>query len=213
MINFSDILSSMIYYNAHNYIKDKVHEKHLNNIISTIHVISTCILCFFYFQLNTNNTLYLLIATNSKGFYLYDSIHIYIKLNKNFSILNLIYIYHHLTSINTFAYDPILYKWIYILYIVEIANLPTKIVYYLIKEEKIKNKKFIMTNIMKIIQLIFYIYVRVYIVSFEYFNLFYTVEDNTPLLISFPLYIIGLIWTYSIYKSIKFDELSKLKLI
>ena len=57
---------------------------------------------------------------------------------------------------------------------------------------------------MKIIQLIFYLYVRVYKVSIIYFNLLFSVEDKTPLIINGPLYLLGLFWTYSIYKSTNF---------
>jgi hypothetical protein len=211
MLYISDIFTAMMYYNVNIYFNKKINEKHVINSVSTIHAASAFIFCFLYFNLNHNNILSSLIITNSCGYYLYDSIDQYIKLNKKFSIVNFGFLYHHLVSIYTFTnYNIETYQLLYLLYIAEIANIPTKIVYYLIKEEQIKNEKYILTNIMKIIQLIFYLYVRVYKVSIIYFNLLFSVEDRTPLIINSPLYILGLFWTYSIYKSTNF-KLIKLK--
>ena len=217
MLNFYDIISSMIYYSTHNYLKDKVHKKHLINSVSTIHALLSFLFCFLYLQSEKNKILLFLLITNSKGYYLYDGIDQYILLNNKFSLTNVAYIYHHLASVYTFSVSSEIYNWVYLLYLAEMANIPTKCVYYLIKEQQIKKEKYLLTTFIKIVQILLYIYVRVYIFTIEFYNLLsnYNLlvenEIEKVVIANIPLYLLGIFWTYSVFDSIKKDNIFKLK--
>ena len=218
MLSFYDILSSMIYYSTHNYLKDKVHSKHLTNCTSTIHAVSSFFLCFIYFNSQGNEYLYSLIEMNSKGYYLYDGVDQYILLNKKFSLVNVAFIYHHIVTAYSFSVPIEVYNWFYLLYVAEMANIPTKCVYYLIKEQQIRNEKYMLTTFVKIIQFLLYIYVRVFIFTKEFYKLLsnydFLLEYNIEkiLIANIPLYLLGLFWTYSIFISLKEDVINNLKI-
>lgn len=213
MITFINVLIAMIYYSVKNYYTNKIYKKHLINYLSSFHAISSCIFCFLYFQTNQNKFLGQLALGNTGGYYLYDTVEQYVNLNKKFSISTILYIYHHLTSLYTFNnYDLVKYKLGNLLYMAELANVPTKYVYYLLTEEKLNNNKYFITNIMKIIQLFSYIYVRIYKVSLLYYYLFYSVEDRFPLYLNLPMYVIGIGWTYAIYERTQFKNILKIKI-
>lgn len=201
MITVQNVLTSMIYYSVYNFYKGKVYEKHLINYISFFHAISSFIFCYIYFNTNNKKMLSTIIVGNTGGYYLYDTVDQYVKLNNKFSISNILYLYHHLVSLYTFNnYNLDNYKLLYSLYFAEVANIPTKCVYYLLTEEKINKKKYFLTNVIKIIQLLSYLYVRIYKVSAIAYSVYYSDDDNFPLYLNVPMIFLGYLWTWGIYQ-------------
>tara|TARA_Y100000591_G_C21804959_1_gene684276 strand:+ start:968 stop:1435 length:468 start_codon:yes stop_codon:yes gene_type:complete len=150
---------------------------------------------------------------NTGGYYLYDAIDQYVKFNNKFSISYVLYLYHHIVSLYTFNnYNVDNYKLLYLLYFAEMANIPTKCVYYLLTEEKINKEKYFFTNVVKIIQLLSYLYVRIYKVSAIVYDLYYNDEDNFPLYLNIPMVLLGYLWTWGIYQRTNFRNILKCKL-
>lgn len=98
-----------------------------------------------------------LMFLNTCGYYLYDGIKLIYKLKNKCDIANSLYLYHNIISIFIINYHRADVNWMEIFYWSEIANLQTNYVYYLLKKEKIENKKYVITEIAKIIQFIFYV--------------------------------------------------------
>ncbi len=213
MITFQNVVTAMMYYSVYNFYKGKVSEKHLINYISFFHAISSFILCYIYFNTNHNKFLSNIIVGNTGGYYLYDAIDQYVKFNNKFSISYVLYLYHHIVSLYTFNnYNVDNYKLLYLLYFAEMANIPTKCVYYLLTEEKINKEKYFFTNVVKIIQLLSYLYVRIYKVSAIVYDLYYNDEDNFPLYLNIPMVLLGYLWTWGIYQRTNFRNILKCKL-
>ena len=106
------------------------------------------------------------------------------------NFLRLLFIYHHLSSVYILSYEPdcLVYK---IIFWAEISNIPSYIVYHLIKTKPSSEtlKKW------KIIQKIVYTIVRIPILGYHSYYIYLSVEDKTPFFIGFPVYLMGIIWT------------------
>jgi hypothetical protein len=186
-----------------------VHPWLKENTLSLLHAIIT--LFFSAVWLKTNyDTLIPIVLFNTGGYYIYDIFNVGGKLMKKLDIMNSIYIYHHLVTLFGLSYSPYEFRWMEIMFWSEMANIQTKYVYYLIKQEKIQKKRFRETNMAKFFQFLLYAYVRIYIIPLLAYQEYTQKTDVLPLNMAMPMIPIGVIWTAFIFKSIRFEELLSL---
>ncbi len=185
-----------------------IKKEYISNTISSIHNILSIIITYMWLQYRKDYILYFMFL-NTGGYYLYDSFAILIKLRKKYNIMQSIYIYHHFVFLFVLNYHPNDVNWMELFYWSELANFQTKCVYYLLKKQKINNEKYTITEIAKIIQFIFYVYVRIYKLTYLTYIELNTAEILFPIQLCMPLLPIGYIWTLFIFKSINFNILCK----
>lgn len=200
------IIGIFFYYIVSNKLSNQINDIFVGNAVSSVHTLSAFILSALWLE-NKNEYIMNLMFLNTCGYYLYDGTNLIYKLKNKCDIANSLYLYHHIISIFIINYHPMDINWMEIFFWSEFANLQTNYVYYLLKREKLENKKYYITNIAKCIQLILYVYVRIYKLSLLTYIELNTTEYLMPIQLSLPLLPIGYLWTYFIYKSIHFNKL------
>jgi len=167
-------------------------QKMSNNFTALFHAIVTSGLTFGYLFLSPNNeSLYYVFKKFSTGYFLYDMIFCLKNLK---SPLKYVYLYHHMASMYYINSDT-LYSVEGVL-ASELSNIPSYIVYYLLKT---KNPN---VKLMKNIQFIIYSLIRLPLLGY-YLYLSYKIKGNKmPVYAMTPVYIMGLIWTKSLYKQL-----------
>lgn len=183
---------SFIYHQIYENFKLTQNTKLANNFTAATHASSTIFFSILYFFGSKNYST--LIQLNSGGYYLYDFYYIIQK--KQFDLLRIMYLYHHITVFIYILLDSNKFYWIYSLFFAELSNIPNYLVYYnlqLDKQLKLKDKSSTTTYYMKI-QLYSYGVIRIVILG--YFGLLDLQHDETPYIIYMMsiLYIFGLIW-------------------
>jgi len=154
------------------------------NTTSMLHAASAVIIKLF----GTSDLFFI----NTTGYFFYDII--YILINENINLMNILYLYHHLACLYYMTLDPKIFNWFNILPLGEFGNLPNYVVYYYLKTDK-NNKKI---KFWKILQKIVYTIVRIPIGGFL---LSYELSDQYKiykLLPIGPLYLLGIIWSIAI---------------
>ena len=182
---------SFIYNKIYENFKLTQNMKIANSFTSVTHVSFNIFLSILYFCTNKYS---ILIQLNSGGYYLYDSYYIIQK--KNFDLLRIMYLYHHITIFMYILLDPNEFNWIYTLFFAELSNIPNYIVYYnlqLDKKLKLKDKSPSTIFYMKI-QFYFYAIIRIFFIG--YFGFLDLLHDDVPYIIYMTsiLYVFGLIW-------------------
>jgi len=166
--------------------------KMANNFTALFHAIGSAGLTFSYLFLSPKNeSLYYVFKTFSTGYFLYD-IGFCIKHMKG--ILKYSYLYHHLASMFYINSNP-LYSAEGVL-AAELSNIPSYIVYYLLKT---KNPN---VKIMKKIQFIIYSFIRLPLLGYYFYLAYKNSGNKMPVYVLMPVYIMGLIWTKSLYKQL-----------
>jgi len=193
------IVSGLIYiwYNIYNKLSFEKDYKVRSNYISFSHsVISTFIgsryLSYKEPQMLSCLTLF------SMSYFLWDMLFL-IYNNKGRELY--MYIYHHLVSIFilVLASREHPYEYIHIFYIGELSNFFNYIVYHLIK----KKVSFTITNIIKIVQLFWFSYYRVYILLLMGINYTYVFDNLYFILILWSIYFMGIFWALGQFKNLK----------
>lgn len=170
-----------------NFLYKKHASKISRNYIALLHAISALTLSGLYL-ITKLIFLYNWMSIISTGYFLFDFY--YIILFENINFLRLLYIYHHICSIYILTYGPDcqVYR---IIFWAEVSNIPSYIVYHLIKT----NPSSVILKKWKFIQKIIYTIVRIPILGYQSYYIYWAVEDKTPFFIGFPVYLIGFIWT------------------
>ena len=166
--------------------------KMANNFTSLFHAIGASGLTFCYLFLSPKNeSLYYVIKTFSTGYFLND-IGFCAKHMKG--IVKYSYLYHHLATmfyINSNALYSMEGIWL-----AELSNIPSYIVYYLLKT---KNPN---VKLWKKIQFITYAFIRLPVLAYYVYLGYKNSGNMIPIYVMTPVYIMGLIWTKSLYKQL-----------
>lgn len=175
-------------------ISDKIN----SNYISCFHSVTGTVLSYNYlYSEMTDDYLRSLLYYFSTSYFLYDSSKILIQQRwKDWA-----YIYHHLVCsymLYHFSYGNDVELITKLFYLGEFSNFFNYVVYHIIKKKY--NQNFI--QCMKIIQLLWFAYFRVYrftMLSQEWYNGF---SNNIPFkYILISIYFMGLIWGWGQFKS------------
>ena len=166
--------------------------KMANNFTALFHAIGTSGLTISYLFLSPKNeSLYYVFKTFSTGYFLYD-IGFCAKHMKG--LLKYCYLYHHMASMYYINSNP--------LYsaegvgLAELSNIPSYFVYYLLKT---KNPN---VKLMRKIQFMTYSLVRLPLLSYYLYLSYKNSRNKMPVFAMIPVYIMGLIWTKSLYKQL-----------
>ena len=190
LVNFSTIFYCM--FNFFN--KYTNNHKLSRNYCSSIHIICCLFLPILKYYYN-NDYYYKINVLISIGYFIFDSI--YILLYNNYNVFNLCMLYHHIAISYLVSFDHNIYKTDTNLLLGEISNIPGNIIYYCIHSN---NNKYL--EKMKVIQIYSYFLFRVILISYVSFERFYYLLKNgyslTPFITSFPVYLMGLIWSFKI---------------
>ena len=170
-----------------------------NNFTAMTHATGGSILGFSYL-ISRNPMLYYFLKTFSTGYFLYDMNFILKK--GNFDQLNLAYLYHHFASIYIINKNPIIYKGGNILFWGELSNIPSYFVYYCIKH---KDNPAIAKHIPFLKKLQFFMYAGIRLPVMGYLAVKTLMTADKPLEFApvIPVYIMGTIWSYKMYKALK----------
>lgn len=188
------------------YIADKNYD--IANIFnSTTHAIIV-VGCYIFGI--AGSTLYYISIT----YYLVDTLYEFINLvpqNKNkpikIGLYNMGILIHHLIiiiSINYLYYEETNKRMYYAFYLAELSNFPMYVVKYL---KKVGYQNTIIVHAIIIIEIIGYIYLRLYLGGIEAIMLLF--EANSPWLIifaSFAMLIISAVWTYKLIRQIIYSS-------
>jgi hypothetical protein len=185
--SFFDSKMREIMYIRYTHLDNKITKKIARNFVCLFHAVVSVLLSFNY-MIRNNNFNYSFMENYSCGYFIFDFI--YILLYDKKSIVSCAYLYHHLASIYILIIgrDYYVYK---ILFWAEISNIPSYFVYHYIKTKSEDNVK-LWKNIQKIV----YIIVRMPILGYLSFDIFNKVENKYPIYICFPVYIMGIIWSF-----------------
>ena len=166
--------------------------KMANNFTALFHAIGASGLTFGYLFLSPNNeSLYYVLKKFSTGYFLYDMVFCLKNLK---SPLKYVYLYHHMASMYFINSNPL--YWAEGIGAAEISNIPSYIVYYLLKT---KNPN---VKLMKKIQFITYSLIRLPVLGYYLYLSYKNSGYKMPIYAMMPVYIMGLIWTKSLYKQL-----------
>ena len=179
----------------HNSLNSVMERNMANNFTALFHAVGctslglTCIL-------TKDTKLYHILTKFSTGYFLYDVEQSakYIK-----QPLSSVYMYHHLATIYYLHQDPIKYNIAPIIFFGELSNIPSYFVYYLIKKAKDKNQ----IAFAKKIQFYVYSLIRLPVATYLTYDVLKTVDNRIPVYAMLPVYLMGLIWTNSLWKKLK----------
>lgn len=182
------------YFSTHgNPIYRKIPNKISRNITCFTH---TCLgVCLSgYYQVSYSPTTFFLMSTVSSGYFLFD-IWYNIKYDSR-TISNLIYIYHHLVALFILnkSSEYQIYK---ILFWAEISNIPMYIVYHYMKTEPDSLK----LEIWKQIQKYTYLIARIPFLGYYSYQIYLITDEKIAFYLCFPIYLLGIIWTYILFSS------------
>ena len=185
IVNFSPIYYFM-FVNLNKYTNNK---KISRNYCSIFHIIGCLILSILKYY---NNIFFNINILLSIGYFIFDTI--YILGYSKYNLFNICMIYHHVAICYLLTLDHNIYQSDDILLLGEISNIPGNIIYHYIQ---IKDDKYM--EKLKIIQKYLYFIIRVIFYSYIIFERLIYLKNNNysmiPLMTSFPVYIMGLIWS------------------
>ena len=179
------------------YISSKQHKKLKNNYVSFTHALSCSIVSGSSIYLHYPTHLQHILLQLSTTYFSWDTF--IMILNKEYN--NVPFIYHHIVCFY------MLYKLKHneetelitnVFFIGELSNLFNYIVYHMIQT---KQPKHIITK-MKILQLLWFSYFRVFYMSRMLYNHFSNIKDNILAFNLVSVYMMGLLWGFKQLKSI-----------
>ena len=165
-----------------------------NNFTALSHAGGSSIMALSYL-LTKDTKLYYLLKKFSTGYFLYDTYHSakYLK-----HPLSTMYIYHHLSTIYYLHQDPEVYKTGQIMFLAELSNIPSYFVYYYLKTGKNTKK----IKILKKLQFYVYSFIRLPLLSYYAYNVIRNADNKIPVLTTLPVYFMGLMWSYKLWKNL-----------
>ena len=178
----------------HNSLNTVMERKLANNFSALFHAMGCGSLGLSY-MLTKNPDLYYLLKKFSTGYFLYDTVHSAQHIKQPLSSM---YMYHHLATMYYLHQNPTVYNTAQILFFGEVSNIPSYFVYYLLK--KGKNKKTL--ALAKKIQFCVYSFIRLPIATYLTYDVLRTVDNRIPVYSMIPVYLMGLIWTKSLWKNL-----------
>jgi len=186
MINI--LIISIIFYAIFRMFCVEYSYKLAENFTSAIHVfLSLVINCAFLYYNQIG--IYLIGVLITTSYYIFDLF--FLVTYKNFSLMTLAYIYHHIATIIYIHYNPYLYLCHYTLILAEISNIPALFIYYYLKADPNNSNLVIWKKIQKFVYIIIRIPLLVIIAYFIWINTY----DVHAMLICGPVYLMGIIWS------------------
>jgi hypothetical protein len=175
----------------------KFNKKLSANYVSFIHAVGAVLLGTMY-KLYQKKHIYHSLKLWSSGYFIADSIAL-IKTGK-ISIMNIAYLYHHTAATYILHQDPTKYMGPDLILWGELSNLPTYFVYHYLHTKILLAKQLFFW---KIFQKYVYTSIRVPIVSIIAINMWKKAQNKKPIMVIFPVYLMGLIWTAKILQEKK----------
>lgn len=169
--------------------------KIIRNSISFLHSFSVSILTYLYL-LNYNVNIKNIICIFSSSYFISDIL--YIIASKNYK-KEAMYIYHHIVLLLTLNYINLnedVEKYIDLIFIGELSNFFTYIVYHLIKT----NFNKIIINRVKFIQFIWFLYFRGYILTYRTIKHYPLIKSIIMKNLLLSIYFLGIMWIISQFK-------------
>jgi len=166
-----------------------------NNFTALFHAVG-CTSLGLSCILSQDTKIYYFLTKFSTGYFIYDAIHSVKYINPPMSI---IYVYHHFATSYFLHQDPIRYNVAKSMFFAELSNIPSYYVYYLLKRGNDK-KRLVLA---KKIQFYVYSFIRLPIATYLMYNTWFNVDKKTPVYLMLPVYLMGLIWTNSLWKKLK----------
>ena len=173
--------------------KQKLSRSQSRNLVCLTHAVCSVLLNFNY-----NSYLYKYSKNISTGYFIYDMIFA-LRYDK-FNIMQIFYHYHHLTSIYIIHQNPKYYFGDKILFWAELSNIPSYFVYYYLHKQ-IVNKDDV--KIWKNIQKYVYALIRIPVLGHFLYKSLKIAPDKKPTLITLPVYLLGIFWTFKLFKQTK----------
>tara|TARA_R110001592_G_scaffold3422_4_gene19277 strand:- start:6478 stop:7098 length:621 start_codon:yes stop_codon:yes gene_type:complete len=194
-MSIMDSCASLMGFNfVHNYLNLKMERNMANNFTALFHACGSSIFALSYLMSGDKNTYYFL-KKFSTGYFLYDTHHTAKYLKQPLSSM---YIYHHLATTYYIHQNPEIYKTGQIMFLAELSNIPSYFVYYYLKNSKNLKK----IKLLKRLQFYIYAFIRLPILSYYSYNVLKNAENKRPALIVLPVYFMGLIWSYNLWKNL-----------
>lgn len=176
-------------------INCKYDERLAINMTSFSHALG-CSLINTTYLLYPASSLLVLSRNFSIGYFMYDSWNVIKKLK--YSNMDYVFIYHHLASIYFVNLSLPNYYVQKILLASEISNLPYYFVYHYLHTSP-KNMRTI--TFWKKLQFYVYSIIRIPVITYLFYNCYLETQDITSSIICFPVYLMGLVWTFLLLKS------------
>lgn len=188
----------------YNFVLNYFFEKKIaRNYVSATHAYS-CVLVNGLYLLTNSNNLFILSKNITVSYFLYDTS--YILVFENINLLNGCYIYHHISTIYL-LYQPFLENILNkVIFLAEISNLPSYIVYYYLHVDKKYKNDLILRQSLSI-QKILYCTIRVPVLTYMLYYIFtildiYNIQHLISIIVAFPVYLMGLLWSCKLIKII-----------
>jgi hypothetical protein len=196
-------LLGLCYYNI---LEDKIirsinDRKLVSNKLSNYHTTFALLSLILSFYNDENKMINMLIMGNSAGFFLNETL-IIIKRN-TFRMSDCVFIYHHIVSIIFFynhVNDPTSYCKLIIFY-VEISNIPSQAVYYLIQQRRIFGEGYndSLLSHAKLIQFYVYGFLRIFVGTYLYYNETLVRGFDNMFWAMMPIFFLGYFWAFTMY--------------
>ena len=168
-------------------------QKMSNNFTALFHASGISILGLYHIFICPNDeNLRYIITKFSTGYFLYDSINTIKNMKGK---LKYPFVYHHIISAYYMHVEPSIIA-VKGLTTAELSNIPSYWVYYFLKT---KNPN---VKLWKKIQFIIYSFIRVPILGYYTYTAYKEAQNKLPISLMIPVYIMGLIWTKSLYKQL-----------
>lgn len=178
--------------------KSKNSEKTANNLVSSVHSISSILLNTLYFLVQNTSIKETLVKSSyltSLSYFTYDAL--LIAVNKDTSSYP--YIVHHLAA--AVVLEDIYYLHnrdllLYLFLLAEISNLPNFVVYHLLKFDTSHYKSnMINMKYLRLFQLCWFSFFRIFIYSFYIKDCAYNIDHNLTKLLLVFVFLAGVAWT------------------
>ena len=194
-MSISQYSSSLAFYISLGYLlKIRYNKKLASNYVSFTHASGAVLLATMY-KLYQTEKLYRCLKLWSSGYFVADSLSM-MKTGK-FNILNLAYLYHHISAAYFLHQDPSQYMSTDVMLWGELSNVPSYFVYHYL-HNKIKNPQSL--HFWMKIQKYVYASIRVPVISLLAVKMWNKAPNKKPILIVSPVYLMGLIWTMKILR-------------
>lgn len=170
----------------------KYSKKVSSNCVSFTHASGAIILAALY-KLYKKEHIYHSLKLWSTGYFIADSLTM-IK-SGQMSIMSIAYLYHHMAAIYILHQDPNIYMAQDLMFWGEFSNIPTYFVYhYLHNKRSAPNRLLFWKKIQKYV----FTSIRIPLVSILAVKMLKKAPKKKPVMIIFPLYLMGLIWSAQI---------------
>ena len=177
------------------------------NYLSSLHLL--IVLCINVLIRNESTLLNNILVMNTTGYFFNDLL--YILKYKKLKITNLVYLYHHITVGLFMIYKSENSYFTTILFLGEISNIPTNIIYHLIHSDGLPdNLK--LKNICEYFQLYVYTFIRIFCMSYLSYYEYYLEKDSMHTIIYYliqPILLMGYIYSIILFKNKYINEEKK----